>query len=316
MENKNKNLAFVFPGQGSQSIGMLSELANSYPIIKETFEQASEALQFDLWKLIQQGTPETLNQTANTQPAMLAAGFSVWKLWCQQSDFRPMWIAGHSLGEYTALTCANAIQFEAAIPLVAKRGHFMQQATPEGVGAMAAILGLKDEQVIEACLQSAQGEIVSAVNFNSPGQVVIAGNTTAVERAIIITKEMGAKRAIKLPVSVPSHCALMKKASEHLNAELKKITWQSPDTALVHNVDVTTHLRVDDIQTALTEQLFKPVRWGESMVFLQQQKVTQIIEIGPGKILMGLNKRIVKGATHLSLFDPKSLDNVLEKLNG
>ncbi|MCK5872042.1 MAG: ACP S-malonyltransferase [Methylococcales bacterium] len=316
MENIKNELAFVFPGQGSQTIGMLAELAEVYPVIKETFEQASDTLKFDLWRLIQQGEPETLNQTHNTQPAMLAAGIAVWRLWTQQSDIRPMWVAGHSLGEYSALVCSKALAFEAALNLVVQRGLFMQQAVPKGIGAMAAILGLKDQQVIDACAEAANGGIVSAVNFNSPGQVVIAGHTAAVERAMLVAKELGAKRAIKLPVSVPSHCALMKNAAKNLQRKLEKINFTSPVISLIHNTDVQQHTSSHAIQTALTEQLFKPVRWTETINFIHQQQVTKFVEIGPGKVLMGLNKRIIKGATHLAMFDSKSLENVLERLNG
>lgn len=316
MENIKSELAFVFPGQGSQALGMLAELATSHSVIKETFEQASEALKFDLWALTQQGSAEDLNQTYNTQPAMLAAGIAVWRLWAQQSTIRPRWVAGHSLGEYSALVCSKALAFEEALKLVVQRGHFMQQAVPKGIGAMAAILGLKDQQVIDACAEAAKSDIVSAVNFNSPGQVVIAGHSAAVERAMVVAKALGAKRAIKLPISVPSHCALMAQAAENLQRELEKITFSSPDISLIHNTDVQQHTTSQAIQTALTEQLFKPVRWTETIDFIHQQQVSQFVEIGPGKVLMGLNKRIIKGATHLSVFDLKSLDNVLEKLNG
>lgn len=312
----NNTLAFVFPGQGSQSIGMLSELAAINPIVTETFQQASDALSFDLWKLVQQGSVHELNQTHHTQPAMLAAGFAVWKLWCQQSEIRPTWVAGHSLGEYTALVCSEAISFQSALKLVVERGRLMQNAVPKGIGAMAAILGLSDPEVVNVCNLVAQNEIVSAVNFNSPGQVVIAGHTTAVERAVLAAKEAGAKRAIKLPVSVPSHCALMEDAAKELNYKLQQITITSPKITLIHNVDVTSHSANEVIRNALVEQLFKPVRWVDSIKFMHDQGITTFVEIGPGKVLMGLNKRIVKTANHLTIFDPKSLDHVLEQLNG
>ncbi len=312
----NNTLAFVFPGQGSQAIGMLSELAAVNSIVTETFEQASDTLGFDLWKLIQQGSREELNQTHNTQPAMLAAGFAVWKLWCQQSAIRPTWVAGHSLGEYTALVCSEAISFEDALKLVVERGRLMQNAVPKGIGAMAAILGLSDHEVINVCNSVGENEVVSAVNFNAPGQVVIAGHTTAVERAMLAAKEAGAKRAIKLPVSVPSHCALMENAAKELNSKLQEITIAPPKITLIHNVDVSSHRADEVIRNALVEQLFNPVRWVDSIKFMHDQGVTTFVEAGPGKILMGLNKRIVKTATHLTIFDPKSLDNVLEQLNG
>jgi len=315
VENNN-TLAFVFPGQGSQSMGMLSELAATNPIITETFEQASDALDFDLWKLVQQGSVDELNQTYNTQPAMLAAGFAVWKLWCQQSKIRPTWIAGHSLGEYTALVCSEAISFENALKLVVERGRLMQNAVPKGTGAMAAILGLADNEVVNICNRVAENEIVSAVNFNAPGQVVIAGHTAAVERAMLAAKETGAKRAIKLPISVPSHCALMENAAKELNSKLQEITITPPKITLIHNVDVSSHSASEVIRNALVEQLFKPVRWVDSIKFMHDQGITTFVEIGPGKVLMGLNKRIVKTANHLTIFDPKSLDHVLEQLNG
>ena len=220
MSEKTANLAFVFPGQGSQSLGMLSELAASYVEVQQVFEQASEVLSLDLWSLVNDGPIGLLNQTQNTQPAMLAAGIAVWKVWCQQTEIRPFWVAGHSLGEYTALVASGSIKFEDAIKLVSERGRFMQEAVPEGVGAMAAILGLDDAQVIQVCADVANDEIISAVNFNSPGQVVVAGNKPAVERAMVAAKEAGAKRAVLLPVSVPSHCALMASAAEKLDVKI------------------------------------------------------------------------------------------------
>ncbi|MDQ7091341.1 MAG: ACP S-malonyltransferase [Methylococcales bacterium] len=318
MENNKNNghIAFVFPGQGSQSIGMLAELASSHAIITETFEQASDALEFDLWKLIQHGLADELNQTYNTQPAMLTAGVAVWRLWCQQSDIRPTWVAGHSLGEYTALVCAEAMHFDDALKLVTERGRLMQEAVPVGVGAMAAILGLKDQQVIDVCEQVAENEVVSAVNFNSPGQVVIAGHVAAVERAMLAAKEVGAKRAIKLPVSVPSHCSLMESAAKKLHVKLQQIKVNLPKITLIHNVDANHHESPEIICNALIEQLFKPVRWVESINAMHNQGATSFVELGPGKVLMGVNKRIVKTANHSTLYDLKTLDTVLEKLNG
>ncbi len=315
MSEQNYNLAFVFPGQGSQSLGMLKDLSASYPIVNEVFEQASDALGFDLWQLAQQDE-EALNQTHNTQPAMLAAGYAVWKVWCGQSSIRPSWTAGHSLGEYTALVCSDAMTFEDAIRLVALRGQLMQEAVPVGVGAMAALLGLEDHQVVNICNDVAGDEVVSAVNFNAPGQVVIAGHNSAVERAMKAAKEAGARRAVKLPVSVPSHCALMKPAAEKLDAELQKISINIPKITLIHNVDVSAHSASEVICNALKEQLYSPVRWVDSIKFMNDQGVSHFVEVGPGKVLFGLNKRIVKKASHLAIFDPKSLDNVLEQLNG
>lgn len=316
MSEQDYKLSFVFPGQGSQSIGMLSALSEVYPLVKETFEQASESLNFDLWKLVQNGSADDLNQTHNTQPAMLAAGVAMWRVWCQNTDIRPVWAAGHSLGEYTALVCSEALSFDAGIGLVAERGKLMQQAVPSGVGAMAAIIGLDDLNVIKVCADSADNEVVSAVNFNAPGQVVIAGHIAAVERAMTAAKELGAKRAIKLPVSVPSHCALMESAAEELEKKLQEIDFEIPTIALVHNVDVSVHSTVEEIRNVLREQLFRPVRWVDSVKYMHEQGATDFIECGPGKVLMGLNKRIIKGANHMVMYDSATLDKVLEQLNG
>lgn len=316
MSKQNYNLAFVFPGQGSQSMGMMSEMAESFSIVKQTFEQASDSLGFDLWKLVQQGPVEDLNQTHNTQPAMLTAGVAMWRVWNEQSDIVPAWVAGHSLGEYTALVCANAIVFEDAVALVAERGRLMQEAVPAGIGAMAAIIGLEDHQVVKVCADNAGNEVVSAVNFNAPGQVVIAGHVEAVERAMAEAKEAGAKRALKLPVSVPSHCALMEPAAEKLAEILKGIDIQIPEMTLINNVDVASHTADDVIRNALKEQLFKPVRWVDSIKYMHEQGVIKFVECGPGKVLMGLNKRIAKDADHMTMYNPATLEKVLEQLNG
>lgn len=316
MNEQNYNLAFVFPGQGSQSVGMMADLAEAYPQVKQTYEQASDALGVDLWQLVQNGPADELNQTHRTQPAMLAAGVAMWRVWCEQSDIRPSWMAGHSLGEYSALVCSGAISFADGIKLVAERGGLMQQAVPEGVGAMAAVIGLEDHEVVKACHDSAGDEVVSAVNFNAPGQVVIAGHAAAVDRAIEAAKAMGAKRALKLPVSVPSHCALMESAAEQLAQRLEDVEIAIPNVTLIHNVDVAAHSAAEVIRNALREQLFKPVRWVDSIRFMHDQGVTQYVECGPGKVLMGLNKRIVKDAVHLTMYDQKTLNKVLEQLNG
>lgn len=316
MNEQNYNLAFVFPGQGSQSVGMMSKLAEVYPIVQQTFEQASDVLGFDLWNLVQNGPEADLNQTQNTQPAMLAAGVAVWRVWCEKSQVRPNWMAGHSLGEYTALVCSNAIAFEDAVKLVAARGRLMQEAVPAGVGAMAAILGLEDHQVVNTCAEVANDEIVAAANFNAPGQVVIAGDTAAVDRAIDALKALGAKRALKLPVSVPSHCRLMEGASDKLNEILQSVNVEMPDVTLIHNADVKSHGSPEVIRHALKEQLFKPVRWVETVKFMHEQGVAGFIECGPGKVLMGLNKRIVSDAVNMTMFDPESLNNVLEHIHG
>ena len=309
------NLAFVFPGQGSQSLGMLSDLAASYAEVKHTFERASDALGQDLCSIVAQGPEEVLNQTQNTQPAMLAAGVAVWSVWCKHSAIRPDWMAGHSLGEYTALVCSGAMSFEDGIKLVALRGQLMQEAVPVGVGSMAAILGLEDHQVVAVCAQVAEDEVVSAVNFNAPGQVVIAGNLAAVERAMLAAKDAGAKRAVLLPVSVPSHCALMKSAAERLDNYLQNTVIDKPKMTLIHNVDVASHRAPEAIRNALKEQLYKPVRWVDTIRFMHDQGVTRFIECGPGKILIGLNKRIVKDAEHYSIYDPETLNKVLEQFD-
>jgi [acyl-carrier-protein] S-malonyltransferase len=315
MTKQLKNLAFVFPGQGSQSVGMLTDLAASYPSIKDTFDKASFVLGKDLWKLITEDFNAELNQTENTQPVMLAAGFAIWELWCKHSKIRPFWMAGHSLGEYSALVCSGAMFFEDAVKLVAARARFMQEAVPSGVGAMAAILGLDDQQVIQLCMQVADNEIVSAVNFNAPGQVVIAGHTKAVERAVIAAKDAGAKRAITLPVSVPSHCALMQSAAEHLELCLQKVPLETPKIQLVHNVDVESHDAPEIIRNALKEQLYQPVRWVESVSKMADSGVSCFVECGPGKVLTGLDKRIAKDVEHLAIYDTETFNNVLEKLN-
>jgi [acyl-carrier-protein] S-malonyltransferase len=316
MSTQNYDLAFVFPGQGSQSVGMMADLAASFPEIMQTFERASDALGKDLWALVSEGPEADLNQTQNTQPAMLAAGVAIWEICRKQSSASPSWTAGHSLGEYTALVAANAIAFEDAVKLVAVRGRLMQEAVPQGTGAMAAILGLEDHQVAEACKKAAQGEVVEAVNFNAPGQVVIAGHASAVQRGMAEAQALGAKRAVLLPVSVPSHCALMAGAAEKLGEELSRIQIDSPDMTLIHNADVMSHSAPEVIRNALKEQLFKPVRWVDSIKFMHDQGVTRFVECGPGKVLIGLNKRIVKDAEHLSIFDTKSLHTILELLNG
>ncbi|KAF3977467.1 MAG: ACP S-malonyltransferase [Methylococcales symbiont of Iophon sp. n. MRB-2018] len=316
MSVQKNNLAFVFPGQGSQTIGMMADLADSFSVVKQTFEQASDVLSFDLWQLIQQGSAQDLNQTDNTQPAMLAAGVAMWRVWNEQSAVVPAWMAGHSLGEYSALVCAESMRFEDGIALVAERGRLMQQAVPTGVGAMAAIIGLNDQQVIAVCADSAGNEVVSAVNFNAPGQVVIAGHVEAVERAMAMAKEAGAKRALPLPVSVPSHCALMESAAEKLHEKLEQIDISKPQVALIHNADVLLHTSAAEIRIALKEQLFKPVRWVDSITYMDEQNVTSFVECGPGKVLMGLNKRIVKAANHQAMYDSVTLEKVLEQVNG
>ncbi len=284
--------AFLFPGQGSQSVGMLGEHADA-PQVRELFDRAQKILGYDLFSCVQEGPVEKLNQTAITQPAILAVSYACWVL--QYADQKPTVLAGHSLGEYTAYVIAGAITFEDALRLVARRGELMQQAVPEGKGAMAAILGMDDENVRTICdeVTSACGEVVSAVNFNAPGQVVIAGETTAVAKAIEVLKAKGAKRALPLPVSVPSHCALMKPMSEAFKADLAAVEIRTPHIPVINNADVTIVLKSEEIRESLVRQLYSPVRWVECVQKMAAMGVTEFIECGPGKVLSGLNKRIL-----------------------
>lgn len=305
--------AFVFPGQGSQTVGMLTELAAQFPIVEETFGEASSALGYDLWQLVQQGPAEELNKTWQTQPALLAASVAIFRVWQQQGGKAPALMAGHSLGEYSALVCAGVLDFKAAIRLVELRGKLMQEAVPEGTGAMYAIIGLDNDAIAKACEESAQGQVVSPVNFNSPGQVVIAGNKEAVERAGAACKAAGAKRALPLPVSVPSHCALMKPAADKLAVALQDITFNAPQVPVVNNVDVRTENDPEAIRSALVRQLYSPVRWTESVEFIAAQGVTALLEVGPGKVLTGLTKRIVDTLTAAAVNDTASLSAALEQ---
>nr|WP_313257263.1 ACP S-malonyltransferase [Serratia bockelmannii] len=305
--------AFVFPGQGSQTVGMLAELAAQFPIVEETFGEASSALGYDLWQLVQQGPAEELNKTWQTQPALLAASVAIFRVWQQQGGKAPALMAGHSLGEYSALVCAGVLDFKAAIRLVELRGKLMQEAVPEGTGAMYAIIGLDNDAIAKACEESAQGQVVSPVNFNSPGQVVIAGNKEAVERAGAACKAAGAKRALPLPVSVPSHCALMKPAADKLAVALQDITFNAPQVPVVNNVDVRTENDPEAIRSALVRQLYSPVRWTESVEFIAAQGVTSLLEVGPGKVLTALTKRIVDTLTAAAVNDTASLSAALEQ---
>ncbi|HEP1044928.1 TPA: ACP S-malonyltransferase [Serratia marcescens] len=305
--------AFVFPGQGSQTVGMLAELAAQFPIVEETFGEASSALGYDLWQLVQQGPAEELNKTWQTQPALLAASVAIFRVWQQQGGKAPALMAGHSLGEYSALVCAGVLDFKAAIRLVELRGKLMQEAVPEGTGAMYAIIGLDNDAIAKACEESAQGQVVSPVNFNSPGQVVIAGNKEAVERAGAACKAAGAKRALPLPVSVPSHCALMKPAADKLAVALQDITFNAPQVPVVNNVDVRTENDPEAIRGALVRQLYSPVRWTESVEFIAAQGMTSLLEVGPGKVLTGLTKRIVDTLTAAAVNDTASLSAALEQ---
>ncbi|WP_271408296.1 ACP S-malonyltransferase [Pseudomonas sp. Q1-7] len=298
------SLAFVFPGQGSQSLGMLAEQGGQQKLVLDTFAEASEALGYDLWALTQQGPEEQLNQTDKTQPAILTASIALWRLWLAEGGARPAYVAGHSLGEYSALVAAGSLAFADAVKLVERRGQLMQQAVPAGQGGMAAILGLEDADVLAACVEAAQGEVVSAVNFNAPGQVVIAGAAAAVERAIEACKARGAKRAMPLPVSVPSHCALMKPAAERFAESVEALAWQAPQIPLVQNVSAAVVADLAELKRDLLAQLYSPVRWVESMVSLSERGVTELVECGPGKVLSGLNKRCVKGVNTHNLDTP------------
>jgi len=291
----NQKLAVVFPGQGSQSVGMLHKVALEAPVILKTFEEASEVLGYDLWRLTQEGPSEKLSQTTYTQPALLAAGVALWRLHLENVPLKPRYLAGHSLGEYTALVCANALGFQEAVQLVALRGQLMQDAVPEGQGAMAAILGLDDPAVAALCESVSlenPTETVSPANYNTPGQVVIAGHTKAVLRVLEHAKAAGARRSLLLPVSVPSHCALMKPAALHLAQALEKIAFRTPFIPILHNSDVAEHQTPQSIRQALVEQLSQPVQWVRTIRFILAAGVQTVYECGPGSVLCGLNRRI------------------------
>ena len=304
--------AFVFPGQGSQAVGMLADLAEQYPVVNETFAQASEALGYDLWKLVQDGPAEDLNQTDRTQPALLAASVAIWRAFEASGKELPQVVAGHSLGEYSALVCAGVMDFAQAIKLVELRGRLMQQAVPAGTGAMYAVIGLADDAIAKACEESAQGDVVSPVNFNSPGQVVIAGEKNAVERAAAACKEAGAKMAVALPVSVPSHCALMKPAADKLAAALNAIEFVEPTIELINNVDVASPVEPEAIKDALVRQLYCPVRWSETVSKMAEMGVESLYEFGPGKVLTGLTKRINKSIAAKAVNDSASMAALTE----
>ncbi|MCH9770007.1 MAG: ACP S-malonyltransferase [Gammaproteobacteria bacterium] len=295
------SFALLFPGQGSQSIGMLSELAQDFNLISDLFNQASNILNYDLWALVQKGPVEKLNQTEFTQPVMLTADVALWNCWCAQGGPRPDYVAGHSLGEYAALVCAEAMSFEVALGLVAKRGHYMQQAVPKGLGAMAAIIGLDDAKVEQVCAEAKEDEVLSPANFNSKGQTVIAGHASAVARAIILAKKMGARLAKLIPVSVPSHCALMQPARDAFTKDLANIDFKKPEIPVLHNVDAKPHDNPADLTELLAAQLVLPVQWVKTIEHLVQEKVAYAVECGPGQVLAGLNKRISKELTTHSI---------------
>ncbi|GAB3525273.1 ACP S-malonyltransferase [Photobacterium alginatilyticum] len=300
--------AIVFPGQGSQAVGMLAELAEQFEVVKQTFAEASDALGYDLWALVQNGPAEDLNQTHRTQPALLTASVAIWRVWQEQGGEQPVVLAGHSLGEYSALVCAGVIDFKEAVKLVELRGQLMQEAVPAGVGAMSAIIGLDNDAIAKACEEAADGQVVSPVNFNSPGQVVIAGNKEAVERANVLCKEAGAKRALPLPVSVPSHCELMKPAADKLAVALESVEFSAPSIPVINNADVATETDPAAIKQALVKQLYGPVRWTESVERMAEEGIEQLFEMGPGKVLTGLTKRINRALGSAAVNDPASLD--------
>ncbi|MBT1445631.1 ACP S-malonyltransferase [Shewanella sp. JM162201] len=304
--------AFVFPGQGSQAVGMLADLATEHPVIATTFAEASEALGYDLWSLVQDGPAERLNQTEKTQPALLTASVAIWRAYQASGKPQPSVLAGHSLGEYSALVCAGVIKFADAVKLVELRGQLMQAAVPEGSGAMYAIIGLDNDAIAAACAEAAEGEVVSPVNFNSPGQVVIAGQKDAVERAAAACKAAGAKMAVALPVSVPSHCSLMKGAADKLAEALAAIEFSTPAIPVINNVDVAAPSDVAAIRDALVRQLYCPVRWTETVEAMAADGITHLVECGPGKVLTGLAKRINKAVSAQAVNDVASFAALTE----
>jgi [acyl-carrier-protein] S-malonyltransferase len=311
MNAKSASLAFVFPGQGSQSVGMLAELAAAHPEVQASFEEASQGAGLDLWNLAAHGPEDQLNRTENTQPALLAASVAVWRVWQKLGGAQPSQFSGHSLGEYSALVCANALSLHDAASLVAERGRLMQAAVPAGVGAMAAILGGDDAQIAAVCEEVAQGQVVAPANFNSPGQLVIAGNAEAVDRVLARLAELGVKKAIKLAVSVPSHCALMRDAADRLGERMASISWRLPSTPVVQNAEARTYTTVDDIRSALQRQLYLPVRWTQCVQALASGGATRLAECGPGKVLTGLIKRIDKSLEARAIGTPTDIDTAV-----
>jgi [acyl-carrier-protein] S-malonyltransferase len=307
----NSNLAFVFPGQGSQKIGMLAELASSNPLVKSTFAEASEALGYDLWAMIQQGDQEQINLTERTQPMLLASSVAIWRLWNDKGGPSPAQMAGHSLGEWSALVCAGALEFVDAIKIVRARGAYMQEAVPVGVGAMAAILGLADQIIVDACNEARGAEVVDAVNYNAPGQVVIAGSAAAVDRAIDLCKAAGAKRAMALPVSAPFHTSLMQPAAEQLADLVNSTSFSSPNIPVIHNVNALPESDPAIIKALMLEQIYRPVLWVDCIQALKQAGAEIFVECGPGRVLNGLTKRIDRDLTSLSSDDVASLENAL-----
>lgn len=308
---EKRQLAFVFPGQGSQKVGMLAPMAEQHPVIQETYAEASQVLGYDLWQLVQDGPQEELNLTEKTQPMLLTAGVALWRLWQQQDGARPAMLAGHSLGEFTALVCAGSLQFADAVSLVQLRGAFMQSAVPVGVGAMAAVIGLDDGAIDEACKQAAEGQVVAAVNYNSPGQVVIAGHAEAVERASALCKEAGAKRAMPLPVSAPFHTDLMRPAGEKLAEVIANVGIATPAIPVVHNVDASTESDPERIRALLVEQIYSPVQWVSCVQAMVGQGISATVECGPGSVLSGLNRRIDKSIAVAGIEEPAGLEKAM-----
>jgi len=308
------SLAFVFPGQGSQKIGMLAEMAAEYPMVQATFAEASEVLGYDLWDRVQNGEQVTINQTECTQPLLLTASIAVWRVWLEKKGAKPSVLAGHSLGEWSALVAAEVLAFKDAVKLVQLRGKFMQEAVPAGVGAMAAIIGLGDEEIQQACTESAKGEVVSAVNFNSPGQVVIAGEAAAVSRAIDACKAAGAKRALPLPVSAPFHTSLMKPAADRLAEYIGTTEFKKPSIPVVHNVNACTSDDPVVIRSLMIEQIYSPVLWVDCVKSMAQKGVATTVECGPGKVLSGLSKRIDKALVGMATESPADLNQALENV--
>ncbi len=306
--------SIVFPGQGSQSLGMLSDLNQNFPVVRETFQEASDAVSVDLWKIVNENQ-EALNLTENTQPIMLAAGYATYKILSNEISLSPVSMAGHSLGEYTALVASNTMSFFDAIQLVRKRGELMQAAVPTGSGSMAAILGLDDKLIIDKCRKASDKGVVEAVNFNSPGQVVIAGNKDAVTYACELLKEAGAKRALVLPVSVPSHCSLMKDASNKFKNSVDSIELSMNDVKVIHNVDADYSNNIEEIKSKLVEQLYRPVLWASSILKMKELGVEKLIEAGPGKVLSGLTRRIDKSLTASAIIDGNSLKSIIEEIS-
>lgn len=312
----DQTLAFVFPGQGSQKVGMLAELAGAYPQVAETFGAASEVLGYDLWQLVQDGPQDKLNLTERTQPLLLTASIAVWRVWQAEGGVQPAFLAGHSLGEWSALVASGVVEFTDAVSLVQQRGKLMQEAVPAGQGGMAAIIGLDDDKIIEACERAADGQVVSPVNFNSPGQVVIAGASAAVDRATALCKTAGAKRALVLPVSAPFHTSLMKPAADGLAPKIAQTPFNAPQIPVVHNVNARTESDPEAIKQLMIEQIYRPVLWVDCVRTLMAHGVTTTVECGPGKVLSGLNRRIDKSLNGLSMELPDEVQAVLQQTKG